>query len=66
MKRGIDKIASDYADWLVNDEPHTPEDIRKGAELLRQAFDLGYFMTCRLDKDERGKFACVVMVRKFG
>ena len=64
MERGIDRIASDYADWLLNDEPHTPEEIRKGAELLRQAYDLGYFMACRLNKDGKGKFTCGVVVRK--
>ena len=60
----IDKVVSDYADWLVNDEPHTPEEIRKGAEMLRQANTLGYSMDFRVDADESGNVTGNLIVRK--
>lgn len=60
----IDKVVSDYADWLVNDEPHTPEEIRKGAELLRQANVLGYSMDFRVDADESGNVRGNLIARK--
>lgn len=60
----IDKIVSDYADWLENDEPHTLEEIRKGAELLRQANVLGYSMDFRIVVDESGNATGNLIARK--
>lgn len=38
----IDRIAYDFADWLVNSDKQSLEELQKGLDLLRSAYMLGY------------------------